>query len=360
VSGLQALEAKRGEEPLHRQFQDSGYPALEQFLSQQVSLSDRRRLNLREVREAAYALLGEIEERMEVRRRTLDSDQGFLRDIENEVDGEREQCANRFSESFSGLGEVFADEAERAAKFLKESTSLLQSLRSLFCRDETPVKIENGFVEALQKAIEGQAGAECDRLMETCRAHWSTVRPRVAERLEMPPPDFEEESGDFEGSRERFAKRLGLAARKAVVAQKIRAALDLQLAARRDRLRRFLVLTLLLIIVAGALGALQWHLWGGVALMLGLFVFGCGLLFSHRSSTEVVAWFQEKTSNSKRQFAIDLADHYEEGVRSFFAEYASMFEGIRRHVATLKTKLKPQLERWNRYFVELRAIDQDL
>ena len=37
-----------------------------------------------------------------------------------------------------------------------------------------------------------------------------------------------------------------------------------------------------------------------------------------------------------------------------------MFEGIRRHVADLKMKLKPQLDQWSDYFLELNAIEQDL
>lgn len=360
VSGQQALAAKKEDPRNERLWQESGYPALEDYLSRMVSRSAKRLQNLREVREETTVVLEEMEERMEERRRTLDSDQGFLRDIENEVDYEREQYAERFVESFSGLGEVFANETEAAARFLAERTGIMRSLRSLFSKDETPILIENGFVEALQQAIEGQASHECDRLMETCRAHWATVRPRVEERLEMPPPDFDEESGDFEGARERFSKRLGLAARRAVVAQKIRANLDLEMGLRRARLRRFLVLTLLLCIAAGALGSFQLHLWGVFLLFLAGVIFGCGLIYSHRSARELVIWFQEKTVLSKRQFSIDLASHYADGIRSFFAEYASMFEGIRRHVARLKVRLKPQLEKWNRFYVELKAIDQDL
>lgn len=360
VSGQQALAAKKSEPRSQRLWQECGYSELEAYLSRMVSKSPKRLQNLREVRESTTVILAEVEERMEVRRRTLDSDQGFLRDIENEVDSEREQYSERFVDSFSGLGEVFATEAEEAARFLDERTGTLSSFHSLFGKDETPVAIENGFIKALQKAIEGQAGQECDRLMETCRAHWATVQPRVEERLEMPPPDFDQESGDFEGARERFSKRLGLAARKAVVAQKIRASLDLEMSSRRSRLRRFLVLTLILCIGAGSLGTFGLHLWAmGVLICAGV-VFACGLLYSHRSAQELVIWFEEKTAGSKRQFTVDLATHYGEGVRSFFAEYASMFEGIRRHVAKLKVRLKPQLERWNRFYVELKAIDQDL
>lgn len=360
VSGLQSFEAKRTEPFRNRLWQESGYPALEEFVSRIVSRSPSRRKVLRAIRNEATATLRRIEDRMEIRRRTLDSDQGFLRDIENEVDHARERHAQLFVDKFSGLADAFAEQSEAAATFLQERTTMTRTLWSLFHKDETPADIEKGLIVAVEKAIEEQSVADSDELVATCRAHWETVIPRVEERLEMPAPDFDEEATGFEGAKERFAKRLGRAARKAVMGQKIRGMLDMQMETRRAHLRHFVVFTLVLWTLAGILGFFQMNLWGGLLLVAGLIFFGFGLAYSHRSSRELVTSFREKSSGCRRSFAEDLSADYQEGVRGFFVEYAQMFEGIRRHVAELKMKLKPQLDRWSDYFLELNAIDQEL
>ena len=360
VSANKALEAKTNPSGPDRVRQESGYPHLERFVSRKVAGSPIRRERLRSIREEALQVLRNIEDRMEVRRRTLDSDQGFLSDIETEVDKERAEQAKRLAEKFSGLGEVFGEEAERAASLLVERTSIWQSLLSLFKKDETPAEIEKGLIEAVQEAIEKLAANDSDELVEVCRGHWQTVAPRVDERLEMPAPDFEEESSGFGGAKERFGKRLGGAARKAVVAQKVRGMLDAEMDARRDSLRRSVIGALLLITLAGVLGAFHWNLFALVALLAAGVVMVLGILKARRSSEELIEWFRERTSACRRPFAEDLSEEYQEGVRGLFVEYATMFEGIRRHVADLKMKLKPQLDQWSDYFLELNAIDQDL
>ena len=360
VSGQQSLEAKK-EDPIQNSlWKESGFPTLEDFVSSRISRSPDRRVVLHEVRDGTKQTLREIEDRMEIRRRTLDSDQGFLRDIENEVDEARERHAQLFADKFSGLADVFAEQSEQAADLLQERSTMTRTLWSLFHKDETPVDIEKGLIEAVEKAIEDRAGGDSDELVSTCRAHWETVVPRVEERLEMPPPDFDNVSGGFEGAKERFAKRLGRAARKAVMGQKIRGMLDTQMESRRAQLRRFVVFTLVLWTIAGVFGFLQMNWWGGLFVFTGLVFFAFGLANSHRSSQELVTSFREKASSCRRSFAEDLSSDYQEGVRGFFVEYAQMFEDIRRHVAELKMKLKPQLDRWSNYFLELNAIDQDL
>lgn len=360
VSAALASEAKSTPQVPDRLIQASGYPALERFVSRKVAGSPQRRDKLREIQAGTLGVLREIEDRMEVRRRTLDSDQGFLSDVETEVENERAEQAARLAEKFNGLGEVFGEQAERAASLLAERTSVWPSLLSLFKKDETPAEIEKGLIEAVKESVERLAANDSDELVEVCRGHWRTVESRVEERLEMPPPDFEEESSGFAGAKERFAKRLGGAARKAVVAQKVRGMLDAEMEARRDTLRRSLILSLLLVTGAGVLGVLHLNWIALLALAVAVIILVLGLSKTRESSQELVDWFRERTSACRRPFAEDLSEEYQEGVRGFFVEYATMFEGIRRHVADLKMKLKPQLDQWSDYFLELNAIEQDL
>lgn len=360
VSGLQALEAKQEESIRDLLWRKSGYNHLESFISHKIALSPTRRESLRTIRDGTNQTLSDIEDRMEERRRTLDSDKGFLSDIETEVGEERARQVERLTKKFSGLGEVFGEQAEKASVSLARRTSMRHALGSLLRKDETPAEIEKSLVDSVQLVVEGLASKDSDELVAACQGHWQTVIPRIEERLEMPPPDFEQESKGFERAREHFANRLGGAARKAVVAQKIRGMLDHEMETHRDVLRRFVTISLLLTTVAGILGALQWNIWALIVLVSALLFFFFGLFRYRRSSSELVEWFCEKSSSCRRPFADKLSEEYEEGVRGFFVEYVSIFEDIRRHVAELTMKLKPQLESWNNHFLELKAIDQEL
>ncbi len=118
--------------------------------------------------------------------------------------------------------------------------SVLASLKSLFAAENIPKTIETALVDSVKTAVEQQASDDGKHLVDECRKHWETVRPRVAERLAIQLKDFEEETGGFGPTRERFIKRMGRAARQAVVNLKIRGGLDMQLADRRAGLKTWL------------------------------------------------------------------------------------------------------------------------
>ena len=360
VSGLQAFEAKQEEPFDKRRWKESGYSLVEEFISRKITQSPTRRQALAKVCNSTMQTLRDIEDRMEVRRRTLDSDEGFLSDIEVEVNQERERQVERLAEKFSGLAEVFGEQSEEASRWLANGTSPWLTFKSLFHKENTAVEIEAFFIEAVQSVVKGLAEDHSDELVAACRMHWRTVIPRIEERLEMPPPDFEKESSGFNEARARYISRLEESARKAVIAQKIRGMIDHELETQRSTFRRFVTLSLLVTTVAGLLGFFKMNIWAFALLACAVVLLVIGFLRLQRNSKELVEWFREKSSACRRPFAEQMSLEYEEGVRVFFVEYVSIFEDIRRHVADLSMKLKPQLELWDGYFLELKVIDQDL
>ncbi|MEM9079963.1 MAG: dynamin family protein [Verrucomicrobiota bacterium] len=360
VSGKQAFEAKECEPIQTKLWRESGFPEMEQFISRVVTDSPERKRVLREIRDASSATLRQIEERLERGSRNLEGDKGFLRELEAEVEHERERHAQRLGEKFSGLGKVFGDQAREAANLIRSRTSLLRSVVSLFRKDETSSEIEKGFIEAVKEAIEQKAENDGDELLKTCGEHWESVVPRLEERLGFTAPKFNGDSDGFQGAKERFAKRLGRASRKAVVEQKMRTMLDLQMESRRGLLRRYVALTLMVVAVAGILGALVSN-WAGLVLLgVAALVFGVGLVKARATSNELVKWFEEKAASSRTPFVDALVADYKEGVRGFFVEYAGLFEGVRRHLAQQKRDMSPLLERCNELYIELKTIDHDL
>lgn len=360
VSGKMAMEAKRAQPFSSNLWRKSGYPALESFISKRVSGNPERRRVLQDVRDSTQVALRQIEEKIDKRTATLDSDQRFLRELENEVDVRREAQATLLSERLTGLGEVFLKQGNQASHILASRMSILQSFISLFQQETLPTQIEKGLSEAVKEAVEETASKDGGELVQNCRTHWETVEPRIKENLQVRTPDFDRETESLSGTSERFVRRLGRSAKQAVAHLKLRGGLDMQMESRRGVLRRYMVGVLCSLITAGVLGGLGLHPWPWIGVTVALLLLAVAGIYATKSRDVVCQDFTERVEDLRHSFADSLADDYKEGVREFYVEYGGLFEIVRRRIADQKLLLKPQLERWNDLFLELKAIEQEI
>ena len=363
VSGKLALQAKN-----ERPFGDglwrvSGYPALEKHISEIVTDSPARRQVLGNVRDAATTVLRNIEDMIELRTRLLDNHEGFLREIEAEVDKEREKQSSDFVGKFSGMREVFISQSSEIKSLVSMKLSVFSTLKSFFSAENIPKIIESSLVESVKSAVEQQASDDGKHLVGECRKHWETVRPRVKESLALELTDFDKETGGFGETRERFVKRMGRASRQAVVNLKIRGGFDMQLTERRAHLKKWLYGALILFMISGVTGALKLGPDPYLALGVLALALGCVTGFVIRSLStrdEIIESLEERLEDSRVPFADALGADYRDGVRDFYIEYGSLLESVRRHISDAKLELQPNLEQWNGLFLELKEIEQEL
>ncbi|MEN8771986.1 MAG: GTPase [Akkermansiaceae bacterium] len=360
VSAKLAIEAKKADSPLSHVLRKSGFSSLNYFISSKISLNPERRQILREVSKSTQGVLKKIEGLIEERIDSLDSDQRFLAELENEVDLRREGQATALSERLSGLADVFFRQGQMATRDLGRRMAITQSLISLFQQEKLPSEIEKGLTEAVKESVEKQAEIDGAELVKSCRNHWGTVEPRIRENLDMNPPDFQEETESLGGTRKRFMRRLGRSAKQAVAQLKIRGALDLQMDLRRVVLRRYMSLFLVLVTTAGVLGGFGILVWPWVLIAMAGGTLGIAGIYSKRSRKALCHDFMERIEDLRQPFADSLADDYKDGVREFYLEYGGLFEIVRRRIADQKLLLEPRKERWNDLFLELKAIDQEL
>ena len=360
VSGKMASNAKHTLPFSDNLWRKSGFPALENFISKRVSENPGRRQVLCEVRDSTQVALRRIEKKIEEDTIQLDRDQSFLRELETEVDQRCEGQATNFSSKFSGLTDVFMNEAREAVKMLRKNITIPQSFLSLFRSEKIPSELEAGLTESVKVAVEERANFDGQELVENCRSHWTTVVPRIKERLEVPIPDFDKETDSLMDTRERFVRRLGRSSKQAVANLKLRGNLDLQMEARRSVLRRFLSGALCSVIVAGILGALGSHPWPFVAIGISFLFLAAAGVYAEKSKKELCQNFSDRIESYRDPFADALSNEYKDGVREFYLEYGGLFENVRRHIAKHKLTLKPRLERWNDLFLELKGIEQEI
>jgi len=344
VSGKMAMEAKRALPFSSHLWQKSGYPALEAFISERVSVNPERQRILDDVRHSSQAALRNIEEEIEKRTSELDSDQRFLRELETEVDGRREGQAKILSERLSSLGDM----------------SLSRSFVSLFQQETLPTQIEKGLIEAVKEAVEESALKDGAELVENCRSHWKTAESRIEEHLDIKPPDFNKETDSLAGTRQRFVRRLGRSSKQAVAFLKLRGTLDNQMENRRLAMRRYLIGMLCSLIAAGIFGGLGFGILPWIAISVGLLFLAAAAIYASKSRDILCRDFTERIEDLRQPFSDALADDYKNGVREFYVEYGGLFEIVRRHIADQKLLLRPQLERWNDLFLELKAIEQEI
>lgn len=360
VSGKLALEGRNSFPFNQKAWKTSGYHLLYEHISQLVNSNSQRQNALRLVRDSVQATLRLIEQRIEEKANLLESDMAFLRELETEVDHARETHARNFAFKFSGLEEVFTKVGQEKSYDLSRRLAAIPSLISLFKAERVPIAIEHSLIEAVNEAVEKRAALDGQELVAKCRDHWKSVTPRIKERLNLDPPDFDKETASLNETCTKFVSRMGRAARQAVVNLKIRGLLDLQMESRRTTTRRLVCAALLFTTVAGILGAFQITIWPFIVLTFAAVLLAAALWHSHRSGQELSGIYLEKIDSSHAEFVQALTNDYREGVRDFFIEYGSIFETIRLHIAKQKLALKPQLEEWNGLFLELKGIEQDL
>ena len=360
VSAKLAMEAKKNDPPLSHILRKSGLTTLNEFISTKVSLAPDRREILKKVSDSAQEILKKIEARIEERSDTLDSDQRFLAELEDEVNLRREGQAISLLERLSGMGDVFFRQGQIATRDLGRRMSITRSLISLFQQEKLPSKIEGDLITAVKEAVEKQAVADGVELVKNCRNHWKTVEPRIRENLGISPPDFEQETESLAGTRKRFMRRLGRSAKQAVAQLKIRGAIDLKIDTRRMVLRRYTTLFLILYTIGGIFGGFGVATWPWVFVITATGTLGVAAIYSKLSRKALCRDFMEDFKDLRHTFADSLESDYKDGVREFYLEYGELFEIVRRRIADQKLLLEPRKERWNDLFLELKAVDQEL
>lgn len=363
VSGKLALQAKLESPFGEGMWRESGYPALEKYISEVVTSSPARREVLGKVRDAAGSVLRHIEDMIELRTRLLEENEGFLREIEAEVDRERDKQSADFAVKFAGMRQVFASQSDGIVSLMRRKMNLFGSLRSLFAAENLPKEIEATLIDSVKTAVEKQAGDDGENLIDACKAHWESIRPRVRERLAITLKGFDEETGGFGSTRGRFVTRMGRAARQAVVNLKIRGGLDMQLTKRRAHLKGWLYVCLLLLLAAGVTGSLRLGAYPFLPLGLLAGALSGIVAFAFRAKAtreEIVTAYKEKLDDAQGAFADSLGSDYRDGIRDYYIEYGSLLESVRRHIANAKMELQPNLEQWNALFLELKEIEQEL
>lgn len=363
VSAEQALQAKLADSLDAVLWRRSGYPELEKQIADAVVGSEARVRILSNIRAAISEVLRQIELAIDERSEQLKGNEAFLRELESELERERERQTADFHHQFAELGAVLDDKNVEFAAYLRGKLGLWASLKSLLLAENTARVIENRLIGSIQGAVESQAALDGECVIERCQAHWETVRPRVKERFSIRLGRFDDGREGFDDLRDGFIERMGASALAAVQSLRMRKDLNVRLVARGERLKNWLYLGLVLLMFAGVFGFLglgqTWFLSPALAgFSLCFFVgFAVDVGFSGR---KIMAALRLKLASARLSFSSKLEEDYHDAVRQFFVEYGGRLGGVRQHILEQQRELEPNQEQRSRLFLELMILEREL
>ena len=359
VSGKTAFEAKLAGAFGEKDYEKSGFPPLEEFISRRVCDSPERRTALQTWRNNASAALRKIEDRIEDQTRALGEQNSFLESLEDEIDAMREGLVTRLPKHLAGVAEVFETEAVWVSKSLRKWLGLWRSVFRIFVGDRTGSQTETLFIDRLRTAVETVAESDGRDVVTACKKHWDDLDARVQEAIGTGIDQSEPVAERLEQARLRFVQRIGRAAHQAIGNLHVRKDLERELRNRNLALKSFTATTLVLLIVAAICGILdiRWLPWifCGVA---AVFLVG-GAFVALITRARITREFQASLLDTCGSFAETLRADYEEALRIFFQDYTTCLGSIRRHLAKEKLSIEPKLSRWHDLFLTLKSIEQD-
>ncbi|MBX3742998.1 MAG: dynamin family protein [Akkermansiaceae bacterium] len=360
VSGKLACAAKKAAPFSRSQFEKSGFPELENFISRQVCGSPERRALLETWRSQAASALRTVEDRIEGQTRTLDEQDRFLHQIEREIDAMRERFVARLSRHLPGVAEVFQTEAVWVSSVLSSRLGAARSIFRLFTGDRTGQEMESLFIERLQAAISSVAEADGMEVAETCRQHWNELGARVKAAMGVDLDGSHPIEETLVVAKQRFINRLERDARQSIGNLKVRNQLDKVLRRRNVALKSFTFMTLALVTAGGTLGALSVPWLPFIFCGAGFLFLAGGFFTAWVTRKRIVLEFRDRLLDTCGAFATTLRSDYEEALRAVFQDYGDSLTAVRKHLAKEKHAVEPRLKQWKELFLTLKAIEQEL
>lgn len=360
VSGQLAAEAKRGTPGATDRLQASGYPALEQFISNTICQSPARRQALESWRGQAAAALRAVDDHIEDQIRVSNTRSRFLEQLDGEIDAIRQQFVTRLPSHLTGVAEVFESEGVYVTKLLRRRLGACRSILRLFAGDRTGPDMESAFIGRLQAAVEAVAHQDGGEVVDACHAHWAGLDRRVHSAMGVNLQASAPIDTTLAAAKQRFVQRLGHAARAGIGNLKVRNQLDKELRRRNRALKSFVFMTLILTIAGATCGALAVPWLPAIFCGFAALFLACGVLAAWATRKAITGDFQARLLDTCGAFASTLHTDYEEALRVVFHDYAAALGNIRTHLAREKLALEPRLRRWQVLFLTLKALEQEL
>lgn len=360
LSAKLASEANGSSPKAAKLWQESGFPALLDFITHTICRSPTRAALLDTWRSHAAKALRLVEDHIDNQDREIKNHGHFIDGIEREIDQARLEFVARLPHHLTKVAEVFQTEAAGVSRLLHRKLRALPSFLRLFNGERCGLQMESAFIERLQQTIETVAEKDAIAVAESCASHWQELGGRIHEKMGTQLRSEKPIDEILAIARKRFVSRLSGAARESIGSLQVRSLLDKELRRRDLALRSFLIMTLVLLTIGASCGALgiPW-LPAILCSLAGLFYAG-GVAVAWMTRRTITQDFRKRLLDTCGTFASALQTDYEDALRVLFQDYTASLGYLRTHLAREKLAIEPRLRRWQELFLTLKTIEQDL
>lgn len=315
---------------------------------------------LDQCREKLHRVLELIEDTLDKRARSLDSDKGFLSSVEADIDRQRERELRLYAGQGVNLGKEYVDQIDTAVSQFYKASGVISSTVDLFKRGVVAVAVETCFLQEVAEQFSRRSKSDCMQILYDCREQWRSRQQHLDERLGDDAGGFQQEP--FKQLIEEIIPKLQKSTKVAILSIKIRSRLEKMLAPRREKLKKVMLVFLSLLILSGILGALQvppysYPAWIGIGLSFIVLVFYIITVYSTRGT--VAKELNECIYDNRVKFSEDMDEVYHDMICYFFTGYAPMFESMRKKIVDAKGNLEPLQKRHHHEFLKLIAMENE-
>lgn len=349
VSAKQALNGER-----------QSYQLLSSHIERHIEKLDSRNTQLRQWLDQALAALNEIEHQVEGHAGQLREQDRFINEIETEIEQMRESFIQKLPHHLIDVADNFETEGLWTSKLLHRSLGAFRSIVRVFVGDRTAANIEKAFIEHIQAVVEKIAERDSGKVVRCCEEHWQELEMRIEQSMGIRPTTDQPIEESLQTSRDHFISRLRQATELGINNLKVRHLLDKEIRARNVALKSFTATAMIFTLLASICGILNlpWAPW--ILLGIGCIFAGLGVLSAWVTRRHIVRDFREHILRTCGDFARTLEGDFEKALQDVFRDYADSLAHVREHFAQEKMSIEPRQRKWQKCFLTLKTLEQEI
>ena len=283
---------------------------------------------------------------------------GFMAGIEQEIDNFMHSQMIGLAEYTHGMQSLLVhtltnmrSELHRTLGWALSPSTLLRMELMGGVADQAIYRHMDAALQHMQEESDKQFSAQCG-------THWEHVRPRMKKALECEIGAFPREA--LETELHTLRERLGRQMYEPLVAAGIRNRLFAIFAEQTGWMQRCIILTCMILIIAGLLGSLGHDAPAAAGVLLAVAVWGIGCAIQHAATRHICNAVEQLVSElcgaSEKQFLAVV-----EGlIVSRMAAYRQLYAAPRHKVTQQESELRPLQERQKTIYTRLRILLQHL
>ena len=343
------------------QGEDNGYTGYAELWEKTNSLLNNlndRNIYLDRVKSKLERVLDLLEQKVDDRRRALDSDKGFLSSIESDISRLCQREILLLTNDSTSLSIPYTEETRSIKEKAKKAFSSIPSSLNLFLPAFAQYRLDQEFTENVISSYLETVEKNLNKILLDCRQEWKKMHGHLVERLGVNAGEFKEEG--FFSLKENILEKQESHVREALNFLRVKSVFDQLIFPRTILLKKIIIIFLSSLILTGLLGTFNIAsspIPAFIFLIISvcIYIFYFYKVYSTRST--LCDELEDRLSSYQLYFSDQMKEPYREMIQTFFSGYAPMFIEMKSQIASSRSSLEPIQKEHKELYLKLIAIN---